>query len=102
MMKGIVIGLWIALLFFVLTSSTIWAQATAQISGAVRDQTGAVLPGVEITARQTETGVTRMTVTNETGAYVLSNLEVLTEALESEQRESFRQEEQSATLAAEG
>ena len=73
-MKRIVIGLWIALLFFVLTSSTIWAQATAQISGAVRDQTGAVLAGVEITATQTETGVARMTVSNETGSYVLPNL----------------------------
>src|SRR5207253_4138902 len=59
-----------------LTSSTGWAQATAQISGAVRDQSGAVLPGVEITATQAETGVARMTVTNETGAYVLSNLAV--------------------------
>src|SRR2546425_1730711 len=76
MMKRIVIGLWIALLFFVLTSSTIWAQATAQISGAVRDPTGAVLPGVDITATQTETGVARMTVTNETGTYVLPNLAV--------------------------
>ena len=61
---------------FVLTSSSIWAQATAQISGAVRDSSGAVLPGVEITATQTETGVARMTLTNETGAYVLSNLAV--------------------------
>src|SRR5438309_880100 len=69
-------GLWSALLFFVITSSTIWAQATAQISGAVRDQTGALLPSVEITATQTETGVARMTVTNQTGAYVLSNLAV--------------------------
>src|SRR5438105_12007201 len=75
-MKRIVIGLWSALLFFGLTSSTGWAQATAQISGAVRDQSGAVLPGVEITATQTETGVARMTLTNETGAYVLSNLAV--------------------------
>src|SRR5437879_587385 len=75
-MKRIVMGLWSALLFFVITSSTIWAQATAQISGAVRDQTGALLPGVEITATQTETGVARMTVTNETGTYVLSNLAV--------------------------
>jgi len=75
-MKRIVIGLWSALLFFGLTSSTSWAQATAQISGAVRDQTGAVLPGVEITATQTETGVARMTVTNETGGYVLPNLAV--------------------------
>src|SRR2546422_537445 len=75
-MKRIVIGVWSALPFFVLTSSSVWAQATAQISGAVRDSSGAVLPGVEITATQTETGVARMTVTNETGAYVLSNLAV--------------------------
>jgi Carboxypeptidase regulatory-like domain len=51
-----------------------WAQATAQISGTVRDQSGAVLPGVEVTATQTETGVMRMTVTNETGTYQLQNL----------------------------
>src|SRR5215467_1834816 len=52
----------------------VWAQATAQISGAVQDQSGAVLPGVEVTATQTETGVRRTTVTNETGHYVLPNL----------------------------
>src|SRR5262249_14536501 len=39
-----------------------------------RDQSGAVLPGVEITATQTETGIVRNTVTNETGSYVLPNL----------------------------
>src|SRR5262245_594001 len=51
-----------------------WAQATAQISGTVRDQSGAVLPGVEITATQTGTSISRTMVTNETGLYVLSNL----------------------------
>src|SRR5579871_1762738 len=51
-----------------------WGQATAQISGTVHDQSGAVLPGVEVTATQTETGIKRTTVTNETGTYVLSNL----------------------------
>src|SRR5437879_7176393 len=51
-----------------------WAQATAQISGTVRDQSGAVLPGVEVTTTQTDTGIKRNTVTNETGTYVLSNL----------------------------
>src|ERR1041385_5976679 len=50
------------------------AQATAQISGTVKDQSGAVLPGVEVTATQTETAISRMTVTNETGSYVLPNL----------------------------
>src|SRR4051812_20431825 len=53
-----------------------WPQATAQISGTVKDQTGAVLPGVEVTTTQTETGIARTAVTNETGSYVLSNLAV--------------------------
>jgi len=55
-------------------SSSAWAQATAQISGAVQDQSGAVLPGVQVTATQTETGVSRMTLSNETGTYTLPNL----------------------------
>src|SRR5689334_23800793 len=53
-----------------------WAQATAQISGTARDQSGAVLPGVEIIATQTDTGITRQTITNETGSYVLPNLPI--------------------------
>src|SRR5215471_5900422 len=57
-----------------LSAITVWGQATAEVSGTVRDQSSAVLPGVEITATQTETGIARKTITNETGAYVLSNL----------------------------
>src|SRR5881398_2503857 len=53
-----------------------WAQATAQISGTVKDQTGAVLPGVEVTATQTDTGIARTAVTNETGSFVLPNLPI--------------------------
>src|SRR5262245_60265720 len=66
----------ITLFAITLTSTGAFAQATAQISGTVRDQSGAVLPGVEITATQTETGVSRNTVSNETGSYVLPNLAV--------------------------
>jgi hypothetical protein len=65
-----------ALLLSVLSCASVWGQATAQISGTVKDQTGAVLPGVEVTATQTETGVSRATVTNETGSYVLANLPI--------------------------
>src|SRR5262245_27101329 len=72
--------IWIALLVGMLGSAMLCAdlsaQATAQISGAVRDQSGAVLPGVEVTATQTETGIARTAVTNETGSYVLPNLAV--------------------------
>src|SRR4051812_8416409 len=59
-----------------LSCSFVFAQATAQISGTVKDQTRAVLPGVEVTATQTETGIARSTVTNETGSFVLSNLAI--------------------------
>ena len=51
-----------------------WAQATAQISGGVRDQSGGVLPGVTVTATQTQTGVVRATVTDEAGSYALPTL----------------------------
>ena len=50
------------------------AQATAQISGRITDTTGAVLPGATITATQTNTGLVRTVVTNESGQYVLPNL----------------------------
>ena len=67
---------WMVLVLVVgaLSCASVWAQATAQISGTVKDQSGAVLPGVEVTATQTETGIARTTVTNETGGYVLPNL----------------------------
>src|SRR5205085_5518299 len=53
-----------------------WTQSTAQISGTVTDQTGAVLPGVDVTATETQTGLKRSVVSNETGSYVLPNLPV--------------------------
>jgi hypothetical protein len=69
------IGLLLGLLC-VLSCDTVWAQAasTAQISGVIRDQTGAILPGAEISVTQTETGLRRNSLSNETGAYVLTNL----------------------------
>src|SRR5437588_7900437 len=73
-MKHTVFVLGIVLAVCVCSCANVWAQATAQISGTVRDQSGAVLPGVEVTATQTETGIARSAVTNETGLYVLSNL----------------------------
>ncbi|MSV27176.1 MAG: TonB-dependent receptor [Bryobacterales bacterium] len=73
-MKRILTVLFIAFMGTVVTATDGLAQATAQISGAARDQSGAVLPGVEVTVTQTSTGVIRTTVSNETGAYALPNL----------------------------
>src|SRR2546428_2815025 len=58
----------------IIVAANVFGQATAQIRGTVKDQSGAVLPGVEITAAQTEPGRARMTVTNETGAFALPSL----------------------------
>ena len=66
----------LAALIFVLSCKVVSAQATAGITGTVKDQSGAVLPGVEIRATQTDTGIARDTITNETGSYVLPNLPI--------------------------
>ena len=57
-----------------LTGTLAWAQATGGISGTARDQSGAVLPGVTITVTHADTGATRTSISNETGAYSLPNL----------------------------
>ena len=75
MKSALVCGLAVLLMSFC-EATDIWAQATAQISGTVKDQSGAVLPGVEVTATQTGTGIARSSVTNETGSYVLPNLAI--------------------------
>ena len=54
--------------------SPAWAQATAQLNGRVTDESGAVLPGVTVTATQTDTGFTRSVVTDGTGAWIMPNL----------------------------
>src|SRR5437879_6095929 len=68
------IGVLTGLLFSALSCTAVLAQSTAQINGTVKDPSGAVLPGVEVTVTQTETGVTRSTITNETGSFALPNL----------------------------
>ena len=44
---------------------------TAQLSGRVTDSAGAVVPGAEITVRNTSTGAERQTQTNEVGLYTI-------------------------------
>ena len=51
------------------------AQETGgTLAGEVRDESGAVIPGVSITLRNTETGLTRSTVTDDQGHYRLPQL----------------------------
>ena len=65
----------IVLAAVVVSPSAATAQlATAELNGRITDGSAAVLPGVTVTATQTATGLTRTGVTDENGAYLLSNL----------------------------
>src|SRR5258708_28294246 len=57
-----------SILVLLLSSSPLYAQ-NAQISGALKDQTGGVLPGVTVTAKNVATGLTRSAVSEPTGEY---------------------------------
>ena len=60
-----------------LLSAPVWGQGTAAtILGDVRDETGAVLPGVTVTAINVATGSSRATTTQETGRYRIPTLQV--------------------------
>src|SRR5688500_11144120 len=57
------------------TAGSALAQVpTGQISGRVTDSSGAVLPGVDVTVTQTDTGLKRSTVTNDSGQYAIPSL----------------------------
>ncbi len=83
-MKSVRFALPGLVLFSLLACRLIWGQATAQISGNVKDQSGAVLPGVEIMAVQTDTGIARSAVSDETGSFILPNLSLGPYRLEAE------------------
>ena len=58
-------------------ASPAWAQFdSAQISGAVQDTTGAVLPGVDVTLENVGTRQQRQATTNDGGIYTFSNIPV--------------------------
>src|SRR5213596_1894596 len=61
------------LLLFVSVSS--FAQVNAVLSGTVSDSSGALIPGVEVTAKNVNTGITDTRLTNETGNFVFPSLQ---------------------------
>src|SRR6266700_2676130 len=60
------------------------AQVVGQIQGTVTDAQGAVLPGVALTLRNTETGTVRTTVSEGDGQYRFAGLQPGTYALKAE------------------
>src|ERR1043166_2744031 len=60
----------------ILACAQVFGQATAQIQGVVQDATGSAVPGAEVKATQTDTGVVRTTTSSAEGTYVLPNLPI--------------------------
>src|SRR5499426_2461353 len=51
------------------------AQVSAGIGGSVSDPSGALIPGVEVTATNVNTGISTTQLTNEAGAYQIPSLQ---------------------------
>lgn len=76
-MRHPIVRLTCASLLFLLFPTPSSAQLdTGTITGTVTDSSGAVLPGVTVTATQDETGVATAVVTNASGQYVFPGLRV--------------------------
>ena len=64
----------ILLAAFAALSGEALAQAVGALTGTVQDRTQAVIPGVSVTATNTQTGVVTKVVSNEAGAYNMPSL----------------------------
>src|SRR5262249_28746941 len=65
------------LLVTALVSAPAWGQGfSAEILGIVHDASGAVVPGVSVTAKHIESGLTRSAITSEGGNYSIPSLPV--------------------------
>lgn len=66
----------ILLCAFFSATSWVWAQSTAQISGTVKDQTGAVIASAQVTVTNTATDLKRTAMTDASGSYTFTDLPV--------------------------
>src|SRR5882762_6409244 len=72
---GWLLPLLITAVMFSLSNQNVWAQANrASITGTVKDSSGAVVSGVEVTATSKGTNEATKTTSNQDGIYVIPNL----------------------------
>ena len=68
-------GLWRMVVVALLLAQPLLAQVTTgTVLGTVRDETGAMVPGVTVTLKNVETGISRTVLTDEGGRYRASSL----------------------------
>src|SRR5438876_3178178 len=73
-MRRIFVATCVALVCFGLTQTTFAQSGNATVGGFVQDPSQAFIPGVTVTATNTQTGVVSTALTNEAGAYNITAL----------------------------
>ena len=73
-------------LFLVIENRAVAQQATAQLTGTVKDQTGAVVAGVKLTLKNSDTGIARETTSDKNGSYLFTLVPIGTYELSTEQK----------------
>src|SRR5207302_3836912 len=66
----------LSVLATIASGSAVWGQTTATIVGTVTDASGAVVPNVSITVTSSGTGLTRKTLSSQSGNYAVTLLPV--------------------------
>ena len=65
----------LAAVFLVISPSTTWAQrTTGTFGGTLEDETGALIPGADVTLTSDSTGFVRRAITTDTGVFIFSSL----------------------------
>ncbi len=67
---------WLTLILFFAIASALFGQATGRIGGSVADPSGASVPGVSISCKNLNTGLTRNLETNQFGLFELPDLPI--------------------------
>jgi len=73
-------------LFLVLGNRATAQQATAQLTGTVKDQTGAVVGGAKLTLKNSETGIAREITSERNGSYLFTLIPIGTYELSAEKK----------------
>ena len=73
-MRQVALSCTIALMSFVVPMN-VFGQVNAILGGTVSDSTGALIPGVEVSAANVNTGIVTTRLTNETGTYEFPSLQ---------------------------
>src|SRR5258708_6293696 len=82
----------VAVCMMILSSRAVGQQATAQITGTVMDQSGAVVAGATVTLKNSSTNITRHTTSGKDGEYLFTSIPIGTYELSVEQQ-GFRKYE---------